>query len=147
MKIVLDTTVLIRAHSRSDTLARRLLHEILERGRRLVLSNEIISETVKVLRYPAFQDLYGLTDADLLEYRQFLQNVSDLVVLDPQYRVPFLRDPNDAHILQTAERGEADILCTHDADFHEDPAVLSFCATRGIEVCTEKSLLAKLRAA
>jgi putative PIN family toxin of toxin-antitoxin system len=144
VKIVLDATVLIRAHNRSKALARRLLHEILDRHHRLVLSNEMISEAVRVLRYPEFQDFYGLTESDLLEYTQFLQSVSDVVILDPQYRAPFLRDPNDADVVQTAERGEADILCTHDKDFYEDAAVLSFCATRGIEVCTEKTLIAKL---
>jgi putative PIN family toxin of toxin-antitoxin system len=144
VKIVLDATVLIRAHNRSKALARRLLHEILERGHRLVLSNEMISEAVKVLRYPDFQNLFGLSEADLLDYAQFLQSVSDIVILDPHHRAPFLRDPNDADVLQTAERGEADILCTHDKDFYEDRAVLSFCATRGIEVCTEKTLIARL---
>ncbi len=99
---------------------------------------------MKVLRYPHFQNLYGLTDSDLLEYTQFLQNVADIVVLDPQYRSPLMRDPNDAPVLQTAERGGADILCTHDKDFYEDAAVRSFCASSGIEVCTEKTLLARL---
>jgi predicted nucleic acid-binding protein len=54
LKIVTDASVLIRAHKRSWGLARRLLYEILERGHRLVLSNEMIAEAVKVLRYPAF---------------------------------------------------------------------------------------------
>lgn len=142
MKIVLDATVLIRSHNRSRALARRLLREILL-DHTLVLSNEIITEVVKVLRYPRFQSLYGLTDVDLLEYAQFLQKVADIVILDPQYRAPFLRDANDVDVLQTAERGEADVLCTHDGDFYDD-AVLSFCATRGIEVCTEDTLLARL---
>ena len=144
MKIVLDATVLIRAHNRSRALARRLLHEIPERGHRLVLSNEMIAEVTRVLRYPHFQDLYGLTDADLLPYAQWLQSVADIVILDPRYRAPFLRDPNDADVLQTAEHGEADVLCTHDSDFY-DPAVVSYCATRGIEVCTETALLERLR--
>ena len=69
----------------------------------------MISEAVRVLRYPEFQAFYGLTESDLLEYTQFLQSVSDVVILDPQYRAPFLRDPNDADVVQTAERGEADI--------------------------------------
>ena len=29
---------------------------------------KMITETIKVLRYPQFQNLYGLTEADLLEY-------------------------------------------------------------------------------
>lgn len=89
MKIVPDATVLIRAHHRSRAFARRLFHEILERGHRLVLSNEMIAEVTRVLRYPHFQGLYGLTDADLLEYTQLLQSVADIVILDPRYRAPF----------------------------------------------------------
>ena len=143
MKIVTDATVLIRAHKRSRGLARRLLHEILERDHRLVLSNEMIAAAAKVLRYPRFKDLDSLTEADLLEYTQYLQNAADIVILDPQYSAPVLRDPQDTHVLQTAERGEADVLCTNDGDFH-DEGVLAFCLSRGIEVCTEATLLARL---
>jgi len=134
LKIVTDATVLIRAHKRSRGLARRLLHENLERGHRLVLSNEMIAAAAKVLRYPRFKDLDSLTEADLLEYTQYLQNAADIVVLDPQYSAP---------VLQMAERGEADVLCTHDGDFY-DKDLLSFCLSRGIEVCTEATLLPRL---
>jgi putative PIN family toxin of toxin-antitoxin system len=105
----------------------------------LILSNEIIAEVTKVLRYPRLQALYSLTEADLLEYTQFLQSVSHIVILNPQFRAP-LRDPTDLIVLQTAEQGEADILCTHDADFY-DPVILSYCTARGIEVCHESTLL------
>jgi predicted nucleic acid-binding protein len=86
--------------------------------------------------------MYGLGEQDLLEYTQFLQSVSHLVILAPNYHAP-MRDPNDLMVLQTAERGEADILCTHDADFYE-PMILSYCAIRGIEVCKENTLLKRL---
>lgn len=143
MKIVLDTTVLVRAHNRSGALARRVLHEICQRNHTLVLSNEIINETARVLRYPYFQDLYALSEAEIFEYSQFLQSISDIVLLDPGYNAAVLRDPTDAHILQTAEQSEADILCTFDSDFF-DAAVISYCTTRGIQVCTERSLLTRL---
>jgi putative PIN family toxin of toxin-antitoxin system len=118
------------------------LEQLLNRGHQLVLSNEILVEVSKVLRYPRLQALYNLTEADLLEYVQFLQSVSHLVTLDPQFRAP-LRDPADLIVLQTAERGEADILCTHDADLY-DQKILSYCAARGIEVCREVTLLQRL---
>jgi putative PIN family toxin of toxin-antitoxin system len=142
VRVVLDTNVLIRAHARSRTLARRLLHEIVGRGHRLILSNEMVAEIVKVLRYPKLQSMYGFTDAELLEYAQFLQSIADLVILDVTYTSP-LRDPADCDVLQTAELGEVDILCTQDADFY-DMAVLSFCSERGIEVCDEVTLAARL---
>jgi putative PIN family toxin of toxin-antitoxin system len=97
-----------------------------------------------VLRYPHFQQLYRMTEADLLEYVQFLQSISNLVMLDPYYRAPFLRDANDTHVLQTAEQGQADIICTHDRDFY-DQAVRLFCLSRGIEICNEASLWNRLK--
>ena len=47
-----DTNVLIRALSRSRAPARRIFAELLKGAHRLVLSNEIIVEVTKVLRYP-----------------------------------------------------------------------------------------------
>lgn len=52
-----------------------LLDGFLNRGHHLVTSNELLAEVTKVLRYPRFQALYGLTDADLFEYTQFLRRV------------------------------------------------------------------------
>ena len=115
---------------------------MLKNSHHIITSNEILAEVTKVLRYPQFQALYGLTESDLLDYTQFLQSVSHGVILDPQYRAP-LRDPNDLIVLQTAERGEADVLCTHDADFY-DRTILSYCTARGIEVCDELTLLLRL---
>ena len=43
----------------------------------------------------------------------FLVLVADMVVLDPRYRAP-LRDSTDLIVFQTAERGEADVLCTNE---------------------------------
>ena len=114
----------------------------MKRAHQLVLSNEILAEVTRVLRYPRLQTLYGLTEADLLEYVQFLQSVSHLAILDTQFRAP-LRDPTDLIVLQTVEQGEADILCTCDADFY-DRTILSYCAARGIEVSNEATLLDRL---
>ena len=142
MRVVLDTNVLIRAHGRRQTFARHLLMRLLERSDTLVLSNEIVVEVTRVLRYPKFQNLYGLAESDLFEYSQFLQSISLIVILDSQYSAP-MRDANDLAVLQTADRGEADVLCTNDSDFY-DPTVRSFCGARGIDVCDEVSLLARL---
>ena len=102
----------------------------------------MLTEVIRVLRYPKFQALYQFTEGELYQYIQFLRNVADSVILDPTYRAP-LRDPTDLMILQTAERGAADVLCTSDGDFF-DPTVIAYCALRGIEVCDEGSILARL---
>jgi putative PIN family toxin of toxin-antitoxin system len=142
LRVVLDTNTLIRAHGRSPSRARHLLRTLLERGDQLILSNEILAEVTRVLRYPRFQEMFGLTDADLLEYVQFLQSIAVLVPLELRYNAP-LRDPQDLMVMQTAERGEADILCTQDDDFHTQ-TMATYCAARGIEVCDESALIERL---
>lgn len=121
-----------------------MLTALLEGRHTLLLSNEIVVETVKVLRYPRLQKLHAFADDELYEYAQFLQEVCQTVVLNHPYHAP-LRDPNDLDVMQTAERGEADVLCSNDRDFHE-AGMMAFCAARGIEVCTEGALLARLAA-
>ena len=109
MRITLDATVLVRAHPRSRSTGRKVLSAVLEGHHTLLLSNEIIIETTRVLRYLRLQKFYALTDDELYDYAQFLQEVSQMVVLGHPYVAP-LRDPNDLDVMQTAERGDADAL-------------------------------------
>ncbi len=95
-----------------------------------------------MLRYARLQKLYALSDEELYDYAQFLQEVCETVILDQPYDAP-LRDPNDLDVMQTAERGDADVLCSNDGDFH-DAAIIAFCAARGIDVCHDAALLARL---
>ena len=119
------------------------MNAIVNGGHDLILSNEIIVETIRVLRYPKIRKMHFLTEEELYAYVQFLRSISEIVVLDHRYHAP-LRDSNDLNVMQTAERGGAGLLCTHDADFHE-PGMIEFCSHRGIEVCSEATLLARLR--
>jgi predicted nucleic acid-binding protein len=90
-----------------------------------------------VLRYPRFQRAYGLSEADLLEYAQFLQSMSDLVILELSYAAP-LRDSDDLIVLQTAERGEVDVLCTRDKDFY-DPQRWSSACNWALRFCAKRN--------
>ena len=111
MRIVLDTNFLIRAHREFDSLASHL-HKVLVRDNyQILVSNELLGEVTRVLRYPKMQRMYGLSDDSLYEYIQFLRITAEFVRLDPLYIAP-MRDPSDLIILQTAERGRADIICT-----------------------------------
>jgi putative PIN family toxin of toxin-antitoxin system len=142
LRIVLDATVLVRAHPRSPSNGRKLLRAVLEGRHELLLSNEIIAETIRVLRYPRLQKLAALTEAELYYYAQFLHDVSENVILRQPYHAP-LRDANDLDVMQTAERGDANVLCTNDGDFDEIQ-VIEYCAFRGIELCKEALLLERL---
>ena len=120
MKIVLDTTILVRANEHTHGLARELLVKIVESEHRLLLSNEMLHELARVLRYPRLQQFYGLTDDLVFDYVRFLRQSTEIVILNPLVIAP-IRDVNDIIVMQTAIIGEADTLCTKDEDFFRTP--------------------------
>ncbi len=121
MRIVLDTAILVRGHGSSKGLARDLLINIVESDHILVLSNEMLYELAKVLRYPRMLALYGLSEKRIYDYLGFLREAAEIVVPNPLLVTP-IRDVNDTVVMQTAGIGEADILCSKDRDFFEPPA-------------------------
>ena len=81
MKIVLDTTILVRANEHSNGLARELLTNIVDSKHRLLLSNEMLYELARVLRYPRLQAFYDLPENLVFDYISFLRRSSEIVTL------------------------------------------------------------------
>jgi predicted nucleic acid-binding protein len=63
VKIVLDTTILVRANEHAQGLARDLLTTIVESKHTLLLSNEMLHELARVLRYPRLRTMSILPQA------------------------------------------------------------------------------------
>jgi putative PIN family toxin of toxin-antitoxin system len=143
VKIVLDTTILVRANEHSHGLARELLTNIVESKHTLLLSNEMLHELARVLRYPRLQTFYGLPEDVVFNYVNFLRQSAEIVPLNPLVTAP-IRDVNDIIVMQTAIIGEADILCTTDDDFFEKPAS-EYLSTMGIAVLDDIALMHRLR--
>ena len=143
MRIVLDTTILVRATEKSHGPARDLLLSIVASRHTLVLSNEILHEVAKVLRYPRLREFYGLSEARVYGFIGFLREVAEIVPLSPVLVLPS-RDASDIIVLQTAVLGEADVLCTRDEDFYSPPAS-GFLDTAGVAVVDEIFLLQRMR--
>ena len=144
MKIVLDNTILVRAHEHAHGPGRALLTSLIESKHALLLSNEMLHELAKVLRYPRLREFYGLTEDLVFEYVKFLRRSSEIVTLDPLVIVP-IRDVNDIIVMQTAIIGEADVLCTKDEDFFEDPAS-EYLRKTDVAVLDDITLMHRLRA-
>jgi putative PIN family toxin of toxin-antitoxin system len=144
VKVVLDTTILVRAHERTHGLARDLLIDILENDHTLLISNEMLYELAKVLRCPRLRALYDLSESLVFDYINSLRESSEVVTLNALLTTP-IRDVNDIIVMQTAIIGEADILCTKDEDFFEKPAA-EYLAKMGIAVLDDISLMKRLRA-
>jgi putative PIN family toxin of toxin-antitoxin system len=143
VRIVLDTTILVRATEGSHGIARQLLLEIIGGRHALLLCNEILYELARVLRYPRMQALHGLPEIRIYDYIGLLREVSELVTLNPLLSIP-IRDVNDIVVVQTALIGEADVICTKDEDFY-DPAITRFLAKVGISVMDDVTLMQRMR--
>jgi len=103
----------------------------------------MLYELANVLRYPRLQALHGLSEKRIYDYIQFLREAAKIVALDPLF-VAAVRDPNDIRVLQTAVVGEADVLCTRDKDFFEEPAA-GYLNKIGITVLDDPALMGRLR--
>ena len=143
MRILLDTSILVRGHASSKGLARDLLISIVESDHILLLSNEMLFELAKVLRYPHMLELHGISEERIYDYVAFLREAAEIVVPNPLLIAP-IRDINDTVVMQTALIGEADVLRTRDRDFFEPPAE-AFLRKAGIAVMGDVALIQRLR--
>jgi len=143
VKIVLDTTILVRANEQAHGFGRQLLTSLIESKHVLLLSNEMLYELARVLRYPRMQEFYGLTEDLVYDYVAFLRRSAEVVALNPLLTAP-IRDVNDVIVVQTAIIGEADIICTNDEDFFEEP-IAQYLGKYGISVVDDVALMQRLR--
>ena len=143
MRIVLDTAILVRAHDGAKGLARDLLLRIVESDHVLLISDEMLYELAKVLRYPRMLALHGLSEGRIYDYIGFLREATEIVHPNPLLITP-IRDMNDTVVMQTAIIGEAEVLCTRDQDFFDPPAE-PFLRRAGIAVLDDIALMQRLR--
>jgi putative PIN family toxin of toxin-antitoxin system len=145
MRIVLDTNVLARAATPTSGLACELLLRCTKSPHVVVLSEFILSEVSRVLRYARMRKAHGLTDQDIEEYVADLKSACVTVLL-PDESPPAIvtPDPKDDPILATAIAGQAAVLCSLDRHLHR-PEVVAYCRDHGIEVMTDVELMRRLR--
>ena len=139
MRVVLDTGVLVRANAKSRGPARIALNAILRGPHQLIISEFILDETARVLRYPRLLARHGLSEEEIEEHVDFLRRISELV--DVVIGEPVvLSDPDDDPVIYTALDGRPDVLCTLDRHFFQ-PHVMKFCRARNIAVMTDLDFL------
>jgi putative PIN family toxin of toxin-antitoxin system len=143
VRVVFDTKVLARAHPLAHGPARRALLYLAAGSDVLTVSQYLLQELRRILAYPRVLKSSGLTPQDTSEYLDYLTRVSTLVHPLP---VPekLRRDPADEPVPGTALAGNADILCTRDADFFTEE-VRSFSTARRIQILPDLELLRALQ--
>jgi putative PIN family toxin of toxin-antitoxin system len=124
-------------------LARDLLLRLIDSDHVLLLSDEMLYELAKVLRYPRMLVLHGLSERRIFDYVGFLREAAEIVPPNPLLITP-IRDLNDTIVMQTAIIGEANVICTRDRDFFEPPAE-PFLRSAGVEVLDDIALMHRLR--
>lgn len=142
MRIVLETTILVRATESSHGLARELLLNIVASKHTLLLSNKMLYETRPGPQVSTPPGVLWLTEERTYDFVRYLHDVAEIVSLTPLLAMP-IRDVNDIVVLQTAVIGEANILCTRDEDFY-DPVATEFLGKVGITVMDDISLMHRL---
>jgi putative PIN family toxin of toxin-antitoxin system len=141
VRVVLDSNILVRAFMRKTGPANQALVATLSET--LILSNEILHEVARVLRYPRVLQLHRRGEEEIYEFVKSLRQAANMVVLKVGGLSP-IRDAKDIFVIQTAIHGDADVLCTRDRDFFSPPAA-TFLASCGIAVLTEIQLIDRLR--
>ncbi|MGB6690417.1 MAG: putative toxin-antitoxin system toxin component, PIN family [Terracidiphilus sp.] len=141
MRVVLDSNILVRAFMRKAGPANQALIATLSET--LILSNEILHEVTRVLRYPRMLQIHEQSEEEVYGFVESLRGAAIVIPLDVAGLSP-IRDSNDVFVVQTATRGDADVLCTRDRDFFSPPAS-TFLANCGIAVMTDIQLIQRLR--
>lgn len=123
-----------------------MLKRLQEETHVLLVSDFILEEIDRVLRYPRLQSRWGMSDGEIREFVADLRENGELVTFDNDESIgPTLSDPDDHWIVRTAVEGRADVLCTLDRHLRT-LEVRGYCESRGITILTDVELLDRLRA-
>jgi uncharacterized protein len=115
-KAVLDSTVLVSAFLRPNGVAHQLLLHAQAGEFLIVLSEEILSETERVLlTYHRIRKRYHYSDEQVDGYLSALRSVSLVTSAPPIVRI-VTRDPNDDMIIACALKAQTTHIISRDKD-------------------------------
>lgn len=143
MRATCDTNILARAAVRPTGPARAVFVELLSDPHALVLSEPIVAELARVLRYDRVRNQSKMTEAEIDSFVNDLRELSELVTI-PDSAPSISNDPDDDLVVATAVTGRADVICSLDRHIRHS-IVRAYCATFGIRVLSDIELLKELR--
>lgn len=138
--VVLDTQLLLRgATARRASLSRKVYHAWVRGEYELLLSQEILTEILRVLADAEVRRKLKITDEILLGTAALLMARARIVKAARKIRV--CRDPHDDKFLECAVAGKADYIVSADED------LLSLKAFEGIPIVDLPTFWRKLHEA
>ncbi len=115
MRLVLDANVLVSSLIKPDGIPGAILKEILfKNSHTLLLSEMIVDELRRVLRYPKIRKYISFSDGQLDFWVTSLEMIAHDVCPRFQYDPIVLEDPNDDTYIITAIEGKADCIISDD---------------------------------
>ena len=132
MRIVLDTSVLVSAALKRQSMPGMAVHMVERRGG-LLKSNVTEQQLFEVLARPYFD---SLTDPDARAWLKDLLTAAELVTITE--RIAACRDPTDDKFLELAVNGHADLIVSGGGDllalnlFRQIPIVTPAAFVRGV---------------
>ncbi len=125
-------------------LASELLRRTIAEGNLLCTSNFMLAELDRVLRYPRFRKIHGLSDSDIEDFVRSVQQVALVIDVEASKSLRVTRDREDDPVIETALRTKSNYLCSIDKDIGVKD-VVEHCKAFGVDVVTDKELINILR--
>jgi len=114
LRVVLDTNVFVSSLLVKAGLPAQVLDAWRARRYLLVVSPAIIAEVQATLRYPRIQRKYALTDDDIEQLTDLLEQEALLVPGDAEVAGAVPEDPSDEIVLACALDAQADLIVSGD---------------------------------
>jgi uncharacterized protein len=144
VKIVLDTNILVRAANGPRGMAMELVNLAITPPHHLLLSQFLVAEVNRVLRYPRVLKQHQLPEPAMQKFVDVLVQSSDLIELTDDSGITICVDADDNHLIALAIAGTADVICTRDRHLLA-PQVREFLHHQQVEVVSDVDLLQRLR--
>jgi putative PIN family toxin of toxin-antitoxin system len=145
MRVLLDSNVLARAVYSVGGPADECVRRLTNPPHVLVVSQFLLDELCRVLRYPRLQRVHGFDDRKIERVVAALESAAARVETREEDLVPIVpHDPDDDPIVAAAIAGGADILCTRNRHLYH-AAVVAHCRRHAVEIMDDIELLARLR--
>lgn len=137
IRAVLDANVIVSAVLTEGGVSKQILKALYDERFVLVISEAILTEWDRVLRYPKVRKLHGLKEKQIAA---FLDDLSHLAIPTAgEFRLPeTTRDASDDRYLECAIEGNASVIVTGDQD------LLVLGQFEGVEIVSPKAFLAVL---
>lgn len=137
-RVVVDTNIIVSGLITTGTPPAKVLDAVHKKKVTLLISDEVVSEYLRVLEYPHIRKYKKITDQTITHLTALFINETERVeILTPSTASP---DPDDDKFLSLAVEGQADFIITGDkAD------LLSLKEISGIRIITARQAVEKFK--